>query len=281
MGAASCSALRSERRPRRPHSECVPTRASASARTASPRSEPACCMRASYVDRPPRSAPTTPRSQRGGHRASARSWGEGRGCAADLGSQFEFEQCGGDRPHCDRVKRRRAALASPGNRAHELDLGDHARRHRVPSIQLDAQGLRRRLLDRHLTSADGSAYSTPVGSATLAALLLQRARAGVCHRSRRAADLAKHLVQVAARGHGTTLRDQSSNRGRQSIGARSISGHRPTVARDGRHDQGSGAAWDRNDRVDRRRLIPTPGSAPDGEAKLNSACDLPGARGCR
>jgi hypothetical protein len=109
-------------------------------------------------------------------------------------------------------------------------------------------------------TSDVSAYSTPVGSATLAALLLQRARAGVCHRSGRAADLAKHLAQVAARGHGTTLRDQSSNRGRQCIGARSISGHGATVARDGRHDQGSSAACGSQHCVDRRRLTPRPGS---------------------
>jgi hypothetical protein len=130
-----------------------------------------------------------------------------------------------------------------------------------------------------LTSADVSAYSTPGGSGTLARAApaaracprLSPVPAGcrsrearpagrgaraphgpprssveprtAGHRSRRPADLAKHVLQVAARGHRTALRDQSWNRGRQCIGARSISGHRPTVARDGRHDQGVRTGW--------------------------------------
>jgi len=61
--------------------------------------------------------PKMPRLRRGWHHASARSWVGGPRLAADLRSQFEFEQCRGDRPHCDVVERRRTALASPGNRA--------------------------------------------------------------------------------------------------------------------------------------------------------------------
>lgn len=87
------------------------------------------------------------------------------------------------------------------------------------------------------TSADVSAYNTPIWSATLAALLVQRTRAGIRHRSRRATDLAQHLVQVAACGQGAAIRHQLSDRWRQGIGAGGVA-HTPTVARHGRQDQG-------------------------------------------
>jgi hypothetical protein len=92
----------------------------------------------------------------------------------------------------------------------------------IEDLTVDAYGDQEQLSGFLSAPKTPSNPASPHASSKLlaihAALLLQRARAGVCHGSGRATDLAKHFVQIAVRGHGTTLLDQSSNRGRQSIG---------------------------------------------------------------